>query len=854
MTWRRKSADKFDESKHPRADDGKFGPGGAGGGEGKLVPKEDKPASGDSSNGNEPVGDDEALDADAESALEDSQQAETDELTDKHDAEETALDEKHAEEDEKTGFDDMDHEDQAAAIGRHDDEKDALAERHEVERNALSERHEAEIAAKEKIVERHEAETEKLTEKHEAETEKLEAVHEKERDKLEARQEKENDKFEQFWEKDSERIDAAREKEDAKIEATRDKEDEKLEADRDKEYENISNGRDPNDTRPETLAKEEAEDDALRAAGDIEDDEIGEKRDKEDAELAAARDKEDEEWVKNKEAKELELGKRFEDEQNALEQKHEAAASQLAGEQAKQAKALRQRQRADLHQHAKRETGTKSYRWPVKSAQFNETDHPRASDGKFGSGGGAGGGKGKLSKPADAKHGHLAAGVTKAKAAFAKAKQAHSAVTGYLDRNTNMPGVKQAKQAVGAALGAVKATQGKLYGVMEKRYGKNGAKAIFVAAQLIGSNPAVMPPWFVAIPGSTILAQLPLMGLAEVGLQTYRAGSAIGRAFTKSNGLSEEQIQAEAKKVLIEMYQTYLDELEKDKDVLRKAFAKFEDTTETKRWETKSAEFNESDHPRAADGKFGTGGNGGGAGKLAAKEEGKELAKESPSIPNNRRVELILQEASKIKVVDDIPDDGEGDLDTWYQDMDGDDSLNFETASGRKYKVFSTAKTIGGMSVPDIQFSDDSGNYTVTGGGEAFQVFSKAVPSVVSYIKNKNLGAAMFSAAEPSRQKLYDRLVRTAVSVMPGYFAASIDKVGKNSTKRYYFIGKNSKKEKLLAAVKNKIGGDIRDFTETRSFVASDESGWNELDADIDPSWFTPEGWESKDDQDEDSN
>lgn len=40
MTWRRKSADKFDESKHPRADDGKFGSGGGGGGSGKLEPKE----------------------------------------------------------------------------------------------------------------------------------------------------------------------------------------------------------------------------------------------------------------------------------------------------------------------------------------------------------------------------------------------------------------------------------------------------------------------------------------------------------------------------------------------------------------------------------------------------------------------------------------------------------------------------------------------------------------------------------------------------------------------------------------------------------------------------------------------
>lgn len=174
----------------------------------------------------------------------------------------------------------------------------------------------------------------------------------------------------------------------------------------------------------------------------------------------------------------------------------------------------------------------------------------------------------------DPKQGRVAKSVENVKAAVAKAQAAHAKVTAYLDSKTNQPGVRHAKAVVGAALGAVKKTQGALYGVMEQRYGKAGARSIFIASQLIGGNPVVMPAWFVAIPGATILAQLPMMGIAEVVLQTGRAAKAIAARLSETDvELSDDDIQELAKELLGKLYAQFLAALEPHKDTLTEAFA-----------------------------------------------------------------------------------------------------------------------------------------------------------------------------------------------------------------------------------------------------------------------------------------
>lgn len=188
---------------------------------------------------------------------------------------------------------------------------------------------------------------------------------------------------------------------------------------------------------------------------------------------------------------------------------------------------------------------------PVKLAR-DASGHEHAADGKFGHGGSA---------AAPARQGKLA-----------RAKAAIGRVFGFLDRATDVPGAKQAKQAIGGALKAVKATQGKLYGVMERRYGPKAAKAIFLAAQATGSNPALFPLWFVAIPGSTLLAQIPLMGVAE-GLKQGRrlVKATVGLSHDGDEELSPEKVQQLARALLKRLARAAADALEPHKGVLTQA-------------------------------------------------------------------------------------------------------------------------------------------------------------------------------------------------------------------------------------------------------------------------------------------
>jgi hypothetical protein len=174
----------------------------------------------------------------------------------------------------------------------------------------------------------------------------------------------------------------------------------------------------------------------------------------------------------------------------------------------------------------------------------------------------------------------------KARAAVDKAKEAAAAVGSWLDSKTDVPVVKQAKGVIGGALGKVKALQDRLMDVMTKRYGKRTARAIFIAGQAIGSNPAVVPPWFIAIPGSTFLAQLPLMAGAEAVLQVSRAGkhlakkagiieSLLQEAEEEEVSLTPEQIEQAGQELIDQLYQVFFAELESHNDELSQAFEGF---------------------------------------------------------------------------------------------------------------------------------------------------------------------------------------------------------------------------------------------------------------------------------------
>lgn len=176
---------------------------------------------------------------------------------------------------------------------------------------------------------------------------------------------------------------------------------------------------------------------------------------------------------------------------------------------------------------------------------------------------------------------------------------------------------------------------------------------------------------------------------------------------------------------------------------------------------------------------------------------------------------------------------------TWYKDPDG-RQFNFDTSDGRTFNVGATKVDRFGLNGADITFSDDQGNFKITGKGAAFEVFGNVVPAVVSYIKNEDPDIVTFSAAGKSRQRLYDRLVSTVLGTEGGRFAKRYD----SHDTRFYVVGKNEHREKLEKLMSER--GFLADEIAARSFGRKAADDWTEIEPNIDPAWFTPEGWEDE--------
>lgn len=213
----------------------------------------------------------------------------------------------------------------------------------------------------------------------------------------------------------------------------------------------------------------------------------------------------------------------------------------------------------------------------------------------------------------------------------------------------------------------------------------------------------------------------------------------------------------------------------------------------------------------------------------------------SPPSGTAGRVRRIQEEAAAIPFTSKVGDCGAG---KWCKDKGGDDRFTVKLSSGQEYTVraMSAGQTfplkLGNYTIPEIDFTDEEGRFDVTGGGHAFEVFGKVVPSVVSWFQNRKPAAATFSAEEKSRQKLYDRLAATVTASMPDYFAASFDKKGT----RYYVIGKRDRKDEILSRLEDRYDTDeppnviVRGLGESKLPIL--------IPATVDPLWWTVKGWE----------
>ena len=173
---------------------------------------------------------------------------------------------------------------------------------------------------------------------------------------------------------------------------------------------------------------------------------------------------------------------------------------------------------------------------------------------------------------------------------------------------------------------------------------------------------------------------------------------------------------------------------------------------------------------------------------------------------------------------------------TWFHDSENDDWFKFTTSGGKDYLINIFDHPMVGIPAKELQFRDASGEgvnpYAVTGAGHAAEVFGKVVPAVLAYINHNNPNFITFSAAEKSRQKLYDRLVKTIAQVAGDYSAITIDE----SHHRYYGVIKRNQRDDLIKAIKDKAALMSR-TVEPKILVNVYAAG------SFDPAWFSPESW-----------
>lgn len=140
----------------------------------------------------------------------------------------------------------------------------------------------------------------------------------------------------------------------------------------------------------------------------------------------------------------------------------------------------------------------------------------------------------------------------------------------------------------------------------------------------------------------------------------------------------------------------------------------------------------------------------------------------------------------------------------WQKDDDG-YVYSFRTSADRLYEinVIESGRTLpGGVTVPEVQFSDARGEFGVTGAGGAREVLSTVTSAVVAYALRKDPTGFAFTAAERSRRSMYDRLAKTVAAVLPDYSVLAMDR----GPVRYYLVVKRDRRDFALGELSRASG------------------------------------------------
>ena len=179
----------------------------------------------------------------------------------------------------------------------------------------------------------------------------------------------------------------------------------------------------------------------------------------------------------------------------------------------------------------------------------------------------------------------------------------------------------------------------------------------------------------------------------------------------------------------------------------------------------------------------------------------------------------------------------------WGLDSEGDRAYVFETKAGNEYQVWAVEGSGGptarlGEPVTEIGFHDADGHYGITGAGNALEVFRRVTESTTALIQEKEYPIIYFSAAEPSRQKLYDRLVKSIAKDLPQYSAVA--GTYPSGIRGYVIAGKDK-----IADIMDKLSNyDVEPkvlVEGTRAVSKPAKMKWDILEPEKNPAWFEDE-------------
>ena len=175
----------------------------------------------------------------------------------------------------------------------------------------------------------------------------------------------------------------------------------------------------------------------------------------------------------------------------------------------------------------------------------------------------------------------------------------------------------------------------------------------------------------------------------------------------------------------------------------------------------------------------------------------------------------------------------------------------YEITAAREEKMFPTGPddqaSMQRIKALDFMFTDATGNVNITGkagASGAVEVFKTVTTAIAAMVKRENPDVITFSAADASRQKLYDRLTKTVAGLFPEYAAFA----GETEGGRYkqYAAVKRPLKEVAIDYAKAEAARHGNSDLKITPLVNVARGPVEPADA-IDPEWFEEAGWEDDD-------